>query len=144
MKEPMAERERAERIQRLRAVPLFAECSEATLESLLDIATEFEAERGHVLVQSGKAGAGLFVLEEGSVVVSLPHETIELGPGEFFGELALLDEHALRTARVSASAGIRCLAISRDDFHRLLSSEPTIAIAMLKVLAHRLTTILRH
>ena len=109
-----------------------------TLGLLADVATEFEVAAGHVLVERGQEGAGMFVLVEGSVIVDLPAgRTIERGPGEFFGELALLGGGP-RTARVHAATPVRCLAIGRKDFDRLLETEPRIAVAMLPVLARRL------
>lgn len=123
----------------LRQIPLFADCSDEALARIASLATEFEADRGHVLVQPNQPGTGLFVLEEGTVVVEAPHgRRTELGPGEFFGDLALLDEGAVHAARVSAGTKVRCLAIGRADFDDLLAAEPSIAIAMLKVLARRL------
>ena len=127
-----------QRRDRLRQIPLFAELSDAALERILACATEFEARHGHVLVQPDHPGAGLFVIEEGTATVELRDRKIELGPGEFFGELALLDERATHTGRVCASTELRCLAIARDDFDGLLQDEPKMAIAMLKALAHRL------
>jgi CRP-like cAMP-binding protein len=134
----MKESPGAEQLQKLRAVPLFAECSQQTLERILEVATEFEAEHGHVLVERGRPGTGLFIIEEGTVSVALPGRTVELGPGEFFGELALLDERAVRTARVSVAARVRGLALYRDDFEDLLAADPKLAVVMLKVLARRL------
>jgi CRP-like cAMP-binding protein len=135
----MPDSEAAERLEKLRAIPLFAHLPQEALKRVLDCATEFEAERGHVLMQPNRPGAGLFVIEEGTVEVELPNRKIELGPGEFVGELALLDEHATHVARVHAVSTIRCLAISRDDFDRLLKGEPELAVSMLKVLARRLS-----
>jgi CRP-like cAMP-binding protein len=128
------------RIQNLKAIPLFEGCSEATLARILAIATEFEAGSGHVLVQPNEVGSGLFILEEGTVTVDHHGKRIELGPGEFFGELALLDERATHVARVSAASPVRCLAIRREDFDALLASEPSMATVMLRALAHRLAT----
>lgn len=132
-----------DRLERLKAIPLFADLSDEALGAILEVATEFEAARGHVLVQPNQPGSGLFVIEEGSVEVELPHRRVELGPGEFFGELALLDEGATHIARVHALDRLRCLALGRDDFDRLLHSEPKIAISMLKVLARRLAAMSR-
>jgi voltage-gated potassium channel len=89
-------------------------------------------------------GLGMFVVEEGRVVVELSHgREVELGPGEFFGELALLIPEGVRAARVRAETDVRCLAIGRDDFAGLLDTEPSIAVAMLPVLARRLSEELR-
>jgi CRP-like cAMP-binding protein len=81
----------------------------------------------------------MFVLEEGSVTVELPGgATVSLGPGEFFGELAILAPGVTRTARVRAASQIRCLAIARRDFAAIVEAEPEIAVSMLPVLARRL------
>lgn len=128
-------------IERLRAVPLFAEVSDDALEHVAALLTEFEAEAGHVLVQLGASGSGMFVLEQGEVVVELPGHPVELGPGEFFGELAILADGVARTARVRAKTDVRCLAINRMDFAALLEQQPRIAVAMLPVLARRLAEI---
>jgi CRP-like cAMP-binding protein len=129
-----------DRIEKLRSIPLFADLSNESLRSILEFATEFDARRGHVLTQPNQPGAGLFIIEEGAVEVELPGRKVELGPNEFFGELALLDPRATRTARIRALTELRCLAIAREDFDRLLHSEPTMAISMLKTLAGRLVS----
>lgn len=127
----------AQRIERLRSVPIFRELDDDALHSILDCATEFDAPAHHVLAEAGMAGAGLFVIEEGAVVVEVPGHPRELGPGEFFGELSLLVD-APRAARVRTRTASRCLALSRHDFERLLASEPPMALAMLRVLARRI------
>jgi CRP-like cAMP-binding protein len=128
----------AHRLERLRAIPLFADLDEAALERIASVATEFEAPAGHVLVQPYDAGSGMFVIEEGTVIVEAPRKTLELGPGEFLGELSLLVPDSTRIARVRAGTPIRCVAIARKDFDRMLADEPRIAISMLRVLARRL------
>ena len=102
------------------------------------LATEFEVEPGHVLVQPGTAGSGVFVIVSGAVVVELPSgRTVELRDGQVFGELSLLTD-TMRTGRVRATTAVTGLAISRADFSGLLEDEPKIAVAMLPVLANRL------
>lgn len=126
------------RVENLRQVPLFAELDDDALKRVIESATEFEAGPGHVLVQPNLAGAGLFVIEEGTVTVEASGKKIELGPGEFFGELALLSADATHTARVCAATPLRCLAIRRDDFDELLETQPRLAVTMLKTVAQRL------
>lgn len=128
-----------ERMESLRGVPLFARLSEEALGQVLACATEFDAMTGHVLVQTNQAGTGLFVIEDGTAMVELPGRRVELGPGDFFGELALLRDDERHTARVSATSPIKGLAIRRDDFDNLLDKEPAMAIEMLKTLARRVT-----
>ena len=127
----------AERLERLRAIPLFDHLSDGSLSSVLDCVNEFDAARGQVLVQPAEAGAGLFIVEEGTVVVELRNRQVELGEGQFFGELSLLTDTG-HIARVRAKTQVRCLALRRDDFDRLLEAEPTMAMAMLKALARRM------
>jgi CRP-like cAMP-binding protein len=126
------------RIDRLRAVPLCAALDEDALARLAALGTEVEARAGQVLTRANDPGAGMFVVEDGTVVVELRSRTIEFGPGEFFGELSLLVPDARRIARVRAKSDARLLAVSRADFAELLESEPRIAVAMLPVLAQRL------
>jgi CRP-like cAMP-binding protein len=134
---------RPDKLEKLRSIPIFAELSDRALEQILECAADFDAAAGHVLVESNQPGAGLFVVEDGTVEVELPSRKIRLGPGEFFGELALLDEAATHVARVQALTPVRCLALRRNDFDRLLEAEPRFAISMLKVLARRLAAVAR-
>jgi CRP-like cAMP-binding protein len=130
--------------ERLREIPLFAELPAESLQSLAQIATEIEVPAGQVMIRPYDPGLGMFVVEEGKVTVELHQgREVELGPGEFFGELALLIPEGVRAARVRAETDVRCLAIGRDDFARLLDEEPRIAVAMLPVLARRLSDEIR-
>ena len=138
MKSAMNHSSGGDRLGTLRRIPLFADLHDDVLERILEAATEFELPRGHVLIQPDHPGAGLFIIEEGTVAVELPGKTVELGPGEFLGDLALLTERALHTARASATTDLKCLAVRRDDFDALLQGEPHVAIAMLKTVAARL------
>jgi CRP-like cAMP-binding protein len=124
---------------KLRSIPMFSTLDDAALERIAGVVTEFEASAGHVLIESGMEGSGLFIVEEGQLTVNL-HDggTRQVGPGEFVGELALLAPGVLRTARVQAATAVRCLAISRGDFEKLLDAEPRIAVGMLRVLGRRL------
>ncbi len=127
----------AERAEALRNIPLFAGLGPAAREGIVRIAGELQASAGQVLVQPKTAGSGLFVVEEGTVVVERVGREFELGPGQFFGELALLTDTP-RTARVRARTDALLLAISREEFGKLLEAEPRIALGMLAVLARRL------
>jgi CRP-like cAMP-binding protein len=131
----MADKERS---ARLRSVPMFADLGDEAVDRVLDHAAEFEAAKGHVLVERGLPGAGLFVIEQGTVVVELRDREVELHEGDFFGEISLLDDSASHMARVRAATPVRCLALARDDLLELLQEEPRIAIAMLKTLARRM------
>jgi CRP-like cAMP-binding protein len=127
-----------DRAARLRAIPLFAGLDDEALERIADLCTEVEVQAGQVLTRAHDRGAGMFVVEEGAVAVELRSRTIELGPGQFVGELSLLVPDATRIARVRATTEARLLAIARADFAELLEREPRLAVAMLPVLAQRL------
>ena len=128
-----------DRLARLRELPLFAGLGEDVLQRIITLAVEVEVPAGQVLVRANESGAGMFVVEDGTVVVEARGQTVvELGPGEFVGELALLVPESTRVARVRAKTPVRCLALSRADFEQLLEDEPRIALAMLPVVARRL------
>jgi CRP-like cAMP-binding protein len=133
----------AERLARLRQLPVFAGLGEDVLERILAASSEVECPAGQVLIRADDPGAGMFVLEEGTVVVEAPGRVIELGPGEFFGELGLLVPESKRAARVRAKTPVRCVAIDRAAFEALLEDEPRVALAMLPVIARRLWNVMR-
>jgi CRP/FNR family cyclic AMP-dependent transcriptional regulator len=123
----------------LRGQPLFAGLGDDVLRQVLDVAAVLEVPPGEVLTRASEQGHDIFVIIEGSVAVDDPgNDPIELGPGEFVGELALLVPDAVRSAWVRARTDLRCLAISGDDFQALLEAEPRIALNMLPVVARRL------
>lgn len=122
----------------LRLVPIFAGLDEESLSRLGTLLTEFEAPAGQVLAEVGQAGMGCFIIEEGSVRVDLPGgNSVELGPGDFFGELSVLTDRP-RVGRVVATSDVRAMAIRRNDLMVLLHREPSIAVAMLQGVALRL------
>ena len=123
----------------MRELPLFAGLGEDALRRVQELTVELEIPAGQTLARADDPGSGMFVIEEGTVVVEgRGRHVIELGPGEFVGELALLVPESIRAARVRAKTDVRCLAISRADFEQLLEDEPRIALAMLPVVARRL------
>lgn len=124
-------------LDRLRAVPLFAGLDQMGLERLAAIANQFDAPTGHVLMERGQPGTGIFVIEEGTVRVDLPGgDQVTLGAGDFVGELSVLADTP-RMARVCVADDLKAVAIRRNDLTELLQSEPSIALAMLRALAHR-------
>ena len=125
-------------VNRMRQVPLFGGLDESALERVAQLATEFEAPKGMVLIELGQAGTGVFVIEEGAVRIELPDGgEIERGPGAFFGELSVLADTP-RAARVITIEPLRALAIRRDDLLDLLEQEPAMTLSMLRELARRI------
>lgn len=118
-------------------IPLFAEVSDEAAAAVgADGVTDVPA--GQILAQAGDPGVGMFVVVDGSVEVERGDLHIEIGPGGFFGELALLVPDSPRIARVRAKTDARILAVSRDTFEHLVETEPGFARALLKELAARL------
>ena len=116
--------------ERLRAVPLFAHLDDERLDRLAAVTTEFEAPAGQALIERGRPGSGIFVLEQGQAIVEAPEGRRELGPGDVFGERSLLGDDVERTARVRAQTDVRCLAIARPEIEELLSEDPRVADAV--------------
>jgi CRP-like cAMP-binding protein len=126
----------------LRSVPLFADVSDKGLERLAATGAEVTCEPGQVLALEGDPGSGMYVILEGTVSVEMRGGWhTELGPGNFFGEVALLVPDASRVARVRAATDGRCLSVPRADFLELVEQEPSLALAMLRELARRLSNV---
>ena len=127
--------------EQLRSVPIFATLQAEELDAVATVAAPFDVERGHVLAEPHQPGSGMFVIAEGTVEVELPGGgTVTLGAGEFVGELSILAD-VDRVARVRAMTAVRGYAIARPAFEQLLREHPTIAVAMLPVVAKRLAAL---
>ena len=125
-------------VELVRKVPMFAELEDDEMTWVAELATEFEVPAGFVLLERGQPGSGMFIITDGTVTVELPQGSVELGPGEFVGELPLLADGITRVARVRATTPVKGLAISRMALSELLRREPRVAVRMLPVLARRL------
>lgn len=125
----------------LRSFALFAGVGDEGLARMCRTCTDMEASAGTVLALAGDAGSGMFVILEGRVEVELRTGAVELGPGDFFGELALFVPEERRVARVRATTDVRCVSIPREELLPLLEAEPKLAIAMLEGLARRLIAV---
>jgi CRP-like cAMP-binding protein len=112
--------------ERLASLTVFADLNDDQLDRLAAATSEFDAPAGQALIERGKPGSGMFILEEGVAIVEAPEGHRQLRPGDVFGERALLDEDIERTARVRAETDVRCLAIARVELDRLLEEEPRI------------------
>jgi CRP-like cAMP-binding protein len=122
----------------LRRIPLFSELGADSLEQLAAAASECDAPAGQPLTQPGTAGTGMFFVVDGTVEVEARETWRELGPGDFFGELALLTEDGTRTARVRAKTDVRCIAFDRAGFENLVREHPGIAATLLETALTRL------
>ena len=127
----------------LRTVPLFESLSDEEASELCQMLETVECLPHQVLFRAGDAGDGMYLIEQGKISISMKaadgHElTIaELGDGEFFGEMAMLDGQP-RSARATALEPSRLAILSRDDFLVFVQGNANVALEMLSALAHRL------
>jgi CRP-like cAMP-binding protein len=99
---------------------------------------EVEFPQGAVIARQGDVGTGFFMVASGSVRVIRDGETIAtIGPGDFFGELSVLDGQP-RVAQVVADEPTVCLALATWDFEAVVREEPAVALAIMRGLAGRL------
>ena len=126
------------RSELLAACPLFTGVGAEGLAALTGAATEVAFPAGHVIARQGEIGTGFFVVVAGTVrVVRDGTEVAQLGPGDFFGELSVLDGKP-RNAMVAAVGPTTCLAIATWDFEATLLANPAVTLAILRGVAARL------
>lgn len=125
----------------LERVTLFADLDPEALGRIAERAVEVDFAEGRSIVRQGEVGTGFFLIASGRAQVVADGESLaELGPGEFFGELALIDGEP-RMAGVTTLAPTTCLAIASWDFEALLETQPRLAIAILRGVARRLRAV---
>jgi CRP/FNR family transcriptional regulator, cyclic AMP receptor protein len=127
-----------EKVELLKRTALFAECTKAELIEVALSADERLALAGDSLTEEGRGGREFFVLVEGAVVVKRGGRKLaDLGPGDWFGEIAILT-YKPRTATVTAISPVRLLVISDRAFRRVVETTPRIALNVLRSVAARL------
>jgi CRP-like cAMP-binding protein len=127
-----------EKVEFLKRIPLFAECSKAELSEVAITAEEREAPEGDRLTEEGRPGREFFILVEGAVDVRRGGEKLgDLGAGDWFGEMAIL-RYKPRAATVTATSPVRALVLSDRDFRQVVETTPRIALKVLRSVAQRL------
>jgi CRP-like cAMP-binding protein len=124
----------------LARVPLFAGLEPGDCERLSAMFRELAFEAGSTLTRKGERGArvaAFFVITEGSARVEAGELVRSLGPGDHFGEIALLRDSP-RTATVTAETVLRCLALSAWDFRTFVEERPAVALQLLETMSARL------
>src|SRR5574341_1352610 len=125
-------------IDHLAQVPLFSACSKKDLHLVAKRAEDVKVDAGKQLVSEGETGNEFFVVIDGNAVVSRHGQKVaELGPGGFFGELALLDK-APRNATVTADTPMELVVLGQREFAGLIDDVPEFAHKLLAGLARRL------
>ncbi len=126
------------KIELLSSVPLFSACTRKELRRIASLADRVDVEAGHVLTTEGEIGHEFFAIAEGTAkVTSKGRKLAIIGPGEFFGEMSLLDQQP-RSATVTADTPMSLYVVGAADFGLLLDDVPFVARKLLKSLAGRL------
>jgi CRP-like cAMP-binding protein len=127
-----------EKVEWIKRAPLFAHLSKRDLAQVAQLADEIDLSKGKEMTREGAPGREFFVLLEGEADVSKNGRRInQLGPGDFFGEIALVSDSP-RTATVTATSPVHALVITDRSFKRLLKDDPDIQSKVLAAVAARL------
>jgi CRP/FNR family cyclic AMP-dependent transcriptional regulator len=125
-------------LRMLGAVPLFATLSDRQRKTLAETGKERSYSAGASIVKRGDKGVGFYLVLEGKADVRKENRSVAvLGPGQFFGEMALFDEQP-RTADVVAETPTRCLVLSSWEFWGALSKEPEVLRSLMQEMVRRL------
>jgi CRP-like cAMP-binding protein len=128
----------AELAERLRTIPLFMACSKDECRRIAKMCSTLSFPAGSVLAREGELGREFMVVAEGTADISVNGTTVAtVGPGDFFGEVALLDGGP-RTATVVATSDVVIQAIEQRDFAVLVHDSPSLARKLLVGVAKRL------
>lgn len=126
------------KVDLLRRVPLFARCSGGSMDLISRLADEVDVPDGYVLMRQGDRGREFFMIVDGRVRIERDGALINtLGPGDYVGEIALLDEGP-RTATAVAEGPARLFVITHQGFNSLIDSSVDIRTAILESVAARL------
>ena len=125
-------------IDLLKQVPLFQGLERGELETLSRSFKERTFGSGHTVTAEGSGGVGFFVIEDGSATVSIGgDERRKLGAGDYFGELALIDDSP-RSATIVADSDLKCWGLTSWEFRPLVEQNASIAWSMLQTMAKRM------
>jgi CRP-like cAMP-binding protein len=121
----------------LERMPLFAGLDREHLEDVLAVGRRVSFEPGQAIVERGDPGDAMYIVVDGAAEVDVGGRFHRLGRGDFFGEMAVLAGKP-REATVKAVEPVEALRIAADDFQAFLSTNPRVAVGMLKSLVERL------
>jgi CRP-like cAMP-binding protein len=125
-------------VELIRSVPLFSELGRRELQNIARSFKERTYEAGETVAAEGQGGAGFFVIEDGLATVSVRGEQRRtLGPGDYFGEIALIAETD-RTATITATTPLRCYAMTFWEFRPLVEDNASVAWQLLQTMAKML------
>jgi CRP/FNR family transcriptional regulator, cyclic AMP receptor protein len=129
------------KIEALKNSPLFEGLSRKQLTNIARLTDDLDVPAGTVLCEQGRRGHEFFVITEGEATVTRGGKAVAtVGAGDFFGEIALL-ENVVRTATVTAATPLRFFVVSDRAFNSVLETDPTIERKVLRALARRLVSV---
>jgi CRP-like cAMP-binding protein len=127
------------KVDALAKAPLFDALSRQELGELAKATEDLEVQEGKTLTREGDLGREFFVIVDGDVSVTRGgNEIRRLGPGDFFGEIALIYDNARRTATVTAASPLRFFVLTRQSFRSLLEHQTEIEEKVMAALEERL------
>jgi CRP-like cAMP-binding protein len=126
---------------RLHDVPFFSMLKKKELSAIAQQTDEVDVPAGKVIAHQGELGHEFFVIEEGTADVTRDGQRInQLSAGDFFGEMALLDEER-RTATVTATSPMTLIVMTRSSFRALDQAQPSIHAAVHEAIEQRRATL---
>jgi CRP-like cAMP-binding protein len=128
----------------VKRVPLFGDLNDKEVQSLAASFKERTFGAGDIVASEGKGGVGFFIIGEGDAAVTVGGEVRRtLGPGDYFGEVALIDEGA-RSASIMAKTELKCYGLTAWEFRPLVESNGRIAWKLLQTMARRMRDAEQH
>jgi CRP-like cAMP-binding protein len=129
---------RDEKLELLSKVSLFSMCTKKELQLIGQLTDQIEAAAGETLTAEGTPGREFYVIAEGKARVTLGgKELATLGTGDFFGEMAILDQGP-RSATVTAETPMRLYLVDNQPFWTMVGQAPSVARSVMRALAERL------
>ena len=126
-----------QKLEILRRVPLLSDLGKREIEEVGKLADEVDVPAGHILMREGGSASEFFVILDGAVRIDRGGTTLRtLGPGDFLGEIALVDDRP-RTATATTESPARLLVVGHREFHSLMDQYPSVRGCVLRALAGR-------
>ncbi|TMJ98435.1 MAG: cyclic nucleotide-binding domain-containing protein [Actinobacteria bacterium] len=128
----------SEHVEALKRVPLLSGLDDRQLERLARSFKERTFKEGSTVTSEGSTGTGFFLIADGNANVTVGDEQrATLGPGDYFGEIALIDQD-VRSASITAATDLRCYGLTPWEFRPFVEEHPEVAWTLLRTLAQRL------
>ena len=127
-------------VEAIAGVPSFADLEHGELEQVARLFKQRSFATGETVAKEGSGGAAFYLIESGEANVSVAGEPRgTLGPGDYFGEIALIDEGA-RSATITATSDLVCYGLTHWDFRPLVENNAAVCFRLLQFMVQRLRT----